>query len=96
MYLAENVACHGVSSISYHALGPLILQDCCVYHTDHNGGARDTFDLARSERSRLNAQTLLGCGDTGKNKINVMGKFDWTYLYISNGDGCGGKARGLH
>lgn len=65
-----------------------------MYHTDHNGGARDTFDLAKSEQSRLNAQTLLGCGDTESNKINVMGKFDWTYLCISNGKGCGGECPG--
>jgi hypothetical protein len=34
---------------------------------------------------------LLGCADTEKDKINVLGKWNWRAVCISSGKGCSGK-----
>jgi hypothetical protein len=69
------------------------MQNCCVFYTDHAGGGWDTtIDFVGKEQSRLEAQQLLGCGDPASDKINVLGKFDWHYLCLSNGKGCGGES----
>ncbi|CAL1706547.1 unnamed protein product [Somion occarium] len=56
--------------------------NCCVYV------ARS--DNPDKEQTRTEAQGLLGCGDTGANKINGLDFFaDRHGVCLSNGNGCG-------
>ncbi|KAL0577526.1 hypothetical protein V5O48_004467 [Marasmius crinis-equi] len=59
--------------------------NCCVYVGGVSGG-----DVILKDQTRSEAQGLLGCGDSGKNLINGMQKFDDGHgVCLSNGDGCG-------
>ncbi|KAJ8088414.1 hypothetical protein AAF712_005214 [Marasmius tenuissimus] len=58
--------------------------NCCVYVAGY-----ESYDISRVD-TRRQAQGLLGCADTGKDKINAMQKFDDGHgVCISNGSGCG-------
>ncbi|WVR03730.1 hypothetical protein IAU60_000725 [Kwoniella sp. DSM 27419] len=72
---AYNLACHG---------------DCCVYYADQFADwQQPPVPSINPEALRINAGSLLGCGDAGANKVNVLGNFGTYSLCVSNGNGCG-------
>ncbi|KAL0580887.1 hypothetical protein V5O48_001080 [Marasmius crinis-equi] len=73
---AFNVACHG---------------NCCVYAAGDNAFESPTGGFVPDrDRTFEEAGGLLGCGDPGSNKINVMQSFsDGHAVCLSDGSGCG-------
>ncbi|CAA7259340.1 unnamed protein product [Cyclocybe aegerita] len=72
---------------NYPAYNTACRGECCVYYAS---GDSDEGPVPNAETIRSRAAGLLGCGDTGSNKVNALGVAgDGSGVCISNGDGCG-------
>ncbi|KAJ7664085.1 hypothetical protein B0H17DRAFT_1336823 [Mycena rosella] len=89
-----NAAWSGKSNACHWGLGNLAYNvachgNCCTYFSIPGGNFPNTLDR---DSIRNRAASLLGCGDSGKNKINglqVASGPDNSGVCLSNGDGCG-------
>ncbi|KAI5478839.1 hypothetical protein MNV49_004571 [Pseudohyphozyma bogoriensis] len=90
-----NNVCHFTNVLAnvydYPAYNAACFGNCCVYVTGPSTKIPAALDItASSETIRQNAAGLLGCGDTGANKVNAMQKFDDGHaVCVSDGNGCG-------